>query len=76
MNKAFIVTHVDQLPNGEEDMTLAGVFATQADAAVERARGRPGFSDWPGGFQVDGYEIGKDHWIEGFVTWRPDTSRA
>ena len=73
MTKVFLVTHTHDLSNGEEDMKFVGVFATETEAqsAVERAKRRPGFSDTPGGFHVEAYELGKEHWTEGFVTWTP-----
>ncbi|MBN8888572.1 MAG: hypothetical protein J0I77_22860 [Rudaea sp.] len=73
MEKIFIVTHVHDLPNGEEDFKFVGVYATAdaANAAVQRARQRTGFEDFPEGFSVDPYVIGQDHWVDGFVTWKP-----
>lgn len=49
---------------------MIGVYVTLADAqaAVERLRHQPGFRDWPDGFSIDEYELGFDHWIEGFAT--------
>ncbi len=45
---------------------LIGVYATEkdADAARDRVKNAPGFIDKPEGF----FEIGKDHWTEGYVT--------
>jgi len=78
MEKVFVVTHVHKLQNGEEDFKFVGVYATDADAeeAVLRARKRPGFSGSPNNFSVDAYVIGQDHWVEGFVTWKPPKSEA
>lgn len=55
-------------------MKFIGVCATQeeADRAVERFKRQPGFKDHPDGFSVDRYEVGKDHWTEGFVTVNPE----
>lgn len=72
--EVFLLWHVHELPGGEDSPKLIGVYATADDA--ERARNRvssqPGFRDSPEGFEVDRYEIGRDHWTEGFVTvtWR------
>jgi hypothetical protein len=51
---------------------LIGVYASHADAnaAIERVKDQRGFRDYPDGFEIDEYEIGKDHWTEGFVTWQ------
>lgn len=70
MSKVFIVTHIHDIPNSEEDIKFVGVYATADDAAaaVERAKCRPGFSKSPNGFSIDPYVIGQDYWVEGFVT--------
>ena len=56
------------------EVKFIGVCATQeeADRAVERFKRQPGFKDHPDGFSVDRYEVGKDHWTEGFVTVNPE----
>jgi hypothetical protein len=33
----------------------------------------PGFRQHPKGFIIDAYEVGKDHWTEGYVTVYPGT---
>ena len=65
MQKVFILWHVD----GAEDEKLIGVYRTEADAkaAIERIRSKPGFATFPEGFQVCPYELGRDHWTDGFV---------
>ncbi|GJL93137.1 MAG: hypothetical protein DHS20C04_27960 [Hyphococcus sp.] len=59
---------------------MIGVYASHAEAldAIARLKLKPGFAEIPEivlsgqdaaeGFFVDEYEVGKDHWIEGFVT--------
>lgn len=70
METVFVVTHLHELPNGEEDVKMIGVYATQRDAedAVTRTKQLPGFCDALDGFTIDAYSIGKDHWTEGYVT--------
>lgn len=70
MESVFLLWHVHEFPNREDDEKLIGVYASRADAiaAIERVRTQPGFAEHPEGFLVDEYEIGKDHWVEGFVT--------
>lgn len=67
----FVVQHVHQLGEDREDVKLLGVYATavSAHAAVERLSMQPGFRDAPEGFSVDRYEVGLDHWTEGYVTF-------
>ena len=66
----FLLWHVHELPGGEDDAKLIGVYATAADAEMARQRvcSQPGFRDSPDGFEVSRYGVGRDHWTEGFVT--------
>jgi hypothetical protein len=72
--RVFIVYHVHELPSGEEDSKLIGVYATEQDAAeaIERAKQKPGFKEHPDDFSINAYTLGKDHWTEGFVTLFPE----
>jgi hypothetical protein len=67
-NQIFILTHVFDLPDDQEDVKLIGVYSTEDDAqaAVERAKQRPGFAQYPDGFNIDAYELDHDNWLEGF----------
>ena len=53
-----------------QDEKLIGIYSSENDAqeAIKRIKTKPGFRDFPDGFQIDEYEIGKDNWPEGFVT--------
>ncbi|HLP09556.1 MAG TPA: hypothetical protein VK178_15440 [Opitutaceae bacterium] len=66
----YLLFHTHQLPDDEEDSKLIGVYAARADAesAQARARTKPGFKEHDDGFMIDEYEVGKDHWEEGFRT--------
>jgi hypothetical protein len=66
----FLLWHVHEMPDGEEDAKLIGVYASAEDAerAKQRVLPQPGFRDLPDGFQVRQYTVGKDHWTEGYVT--------
>ena len=48
---------------------LIGIYETEADAnaAIERVKSRRGFVDFPEGFQIHSYEVGRDGWADGFV---------
>ena len=65
----FILWHVHTI-DGEDDAKMIGVYRNRedAEAAISRLVGRPGFSTAPDGFHIDEYEIGIDHWTEGYVT--------
>lgn len=62
----FILWH---LGPGADNNKLIGVYASKADvrAAINRVKNATGFVSSPKGFQFEEYEIGKDHWTEGFV---------
>jgi hypothetical protein len=49
---------------------VLGVFShmEQAEEAKKAAQDRPGFRDFPLGFLIENYTVGKRHWSEGFVT--------
>lgn len=66
---AFVVQHLREDEDGYDDVKLIGVYSTQelAEAVVERYKKLPGFSEYPEGFCISGYELDKDHWTEGFV---------
>jgi hypothetical protein len=51
----FLLWCVHEMPDGEEDATLIGVYATaeDAEAARHRVQSQPGFRGLPEGFQVD-----------------------
>jgi hypothetical protein len=58
------------MPEGEEDIELLiGVYSseTEARSAIERVNGKPGFADFPEGFQIHPYELNRDRWIEAFI---------
>ena len=70
MNTVFVLQHEYEWCSRDEEKFI-GVYATEDDAqaAINRLRDQPGFRDWPDGFSIDEYEIGADHWTEGFHTF-------
>ena len=70
MNRVFVVQHEHEAANGCDEVKFIGVYATQeeADKAIERVRLKPGFINHPKGFSVNAYEVGQDHWMDGFFT--------
>ena len=70
MKSVYLLFHAHQLPEGEEDSKLIGVYVSRTDASAAQARAqtRPGFKDHADGFTIDEYEIGKNHWVDGFRT--------
>lgn len=66
----FLLWHVREGPDGEENAKLIGVYSTAelAEEARQRTVTLPGFRDHPDGFIVDRYGLDRDHWKDGFVT--------
>ena len=69
MDNVYILWHSYDLDDCEETK-LIGVYKTQddAEAALERVKSQPGFCNRPNDFHISKYELGKDHWTEGFIT--------
>jgi hypothetical protein len=66
----FVVQHVHEQEDGEEDVKMIGVYSSQsvAQEAVTRLSIQPGFCDLPQGFCIDRYSVDQDHWAEGYIT--------
>jgi hypothetical protein len=66
----FVLHHVHEMPSGEEDVKMIGVYSSPASAeqAIERLSKQPGFRKTVEGFQFDCYTLDEDCWTEGFVT--------
>jgi len=69
--EVFMLWHIHEIPDGEDDAKLIGVYATaeDAEAAKLRVQAKPGFRDLPEGFLVSPYTVGQDHWTEGYISW-------
>jgi hypothetical protein len=65
---AYPLWHVPEGDVYKEQAKLIGIYASASDAqaAIERLKRQPGFADHPQGFEFGTYEVGKDHWTEGF----------
>ena len=80
----FLLWHEHKFSSGEDEAKLIGVYATRDDAEAARRHieHQPGFVGAPDGFTIDRYEVGRDHWAEGYFTstswswtvWRKDAS--
>ncbi|MEP6644149.1 MAG: hypothetical protein ABJA69_06610, partial [Acidobacteriaceae bacterium] len=48
---------------------LIGVYLSdeEARAAIKRMKDKPGFADFPQGFEMCPYSLNRDHWTDGFV---------
>ncbi|MBU3890982.1 hypothetical protein [Methylosinus sp. KRF6] len=54
----------------DERAKFIGVYRTEADAkaAIQRLRDKPGFCDYPEGFEISRCPLNKDNWPKGFIT--------
>lgn len=68
--KVFVVVHVHEITQDQEDVKLIGVYSTEerAKEAIRRSLLLPGFAESTDGFGIDAYEVDEDHWTEGYVT--------
>ena len=71
MKSVFILHHIHNYFEDEEDVKLIGAYASNEEAkiAIERLRNKPGFKDDLLGFEISEYELGKDHWADGYISW-------
>lgn len=71
MADVFVLHHVHEASNGDEDVKLLGVYSSEPEAksAIERLKNQPGFREHLEGFCITRYELNRDEWREGFVSW-------
>jgi hypothetical protein len=65
----FVLWFVREFEDRDDHEMLIGVYRSEdnAKAAITRLVGKPGFVDFPEGFQICPYELNLDHWTEGYV---------
>jgi hypothetical protein len=71
MKTVFLLQHAyEPTPDTEEQIKVIGVYATKGEAedAIGRLSKQPGFCDFPEHFEIGEFELGQDHWEEGFRT--------
>ena len=69
-NVVHLLWFAKEMPEGADDIELLiGVYSSdeEAKAAIERMKDKPGFADYPYGFEVCPYSLDRDHWTDGFV---------
>lgn len=69
MDTVFLLWHVREVEGSDDDELFIGVYSAEqeASAAIERLKNKPGFVDYPNGFQIHPYKLNHDHWTEGFI---------
>jgi len=72
MDLLYVLHHVRADDEYGDHAKLIGVYRSResAEAAIVRLRNLPGFRDHPAGFQIGAYQMDKDHWAEGFISWQ------
>ena len=67
--KVYGLWFVRERKESEDIELLIGMYESEAEAkaAIDRLAGKPGFVDFPNGFQVHTYELGRDSWVDGFI---------
>ena len=61
----------------EEMEIIVGIYGTEAEAqsALRLRADKPGFRDFPDGFHIDSWVLGRSSWDEGFVLYGPNVER-
>ena len=74
METVVLLWHVHEMPEGETDEKLIGVYRTGQDAAaaIDRLRDKPGFKDFPECFKYYTCVLNMDGWTGGYVTGEED----
>ena len=70
MERVYLLWHTHPTGANEDNEKLIGVYATQeaAMATQRRLMEKSGFSSHPEGFEIVSYEVGRDHWTDGYFT--------
>ncbi len=70
LKEVYILHHVRQPGEEEEDVKLLGVFSSEelAQKSIEKYKKMEGFEDFQEGFSIDKYIVDKMEWGEGFIT--------
>ncbi len=67
----FLLMHIFESSDGVRDHRIIGAYSSREDAerSAEKLKKQPGFVENPDGFTTLSYELGKDHWAKGMVSW-------
>lgn len=71
MQKVYFLYHVLYEDTDDEVAKIIGIYSSykNAELAMERTKNKPGFIDFPDGFQILEDVLNRDNWVEGFVTY-------
>jgi Mlc titration factor MtfA (ptsG expression regulator) len=67
--KVYFLYHIRYEDTDDEDVKIVGIYssAKQAKLAIERVKNKPGFINFPDGFQIIKGVLNRDGWCEGFI---------
>jgi homoserine kinase type II len=70
MDTVYDLWFIREYEDREDTQLHIGIYASEADAmaAVEALRDKPGFRDYPEGFEANATKLGMTGWQHGFVT--------
>ncbi len=70
MDTVYDLWFTREYDDREDTELRIGIYASEADAwgTVEQLRNKPGFREYPDGFEVHPVQLGMTGWQEGFVT--------
>ena len=70
MKHVYLLWHIHEFDDGDEDSKLLGIFSTEeiAKSKIAYYQKLPGFSESLEGFEISKYEIDYEYWQDGFVT--------
>jgi hypothetical protein len=82
MDRVYLLQHSHSPTPDDEAVKVIGVYRTREDAvaAVARLKGKPGFMNHPQivnpnaegsdeGFHISEMVLGRDGWVDGFISW-------
>jgi len=68
-DSVYLLYHLrKESPESDTQLLLIGAYLSEDDAkaAIERLKGKPGFAQYPDGFECHAYELGVENWSDGF----------
>ena len=70
MDIVYDLWFIREYADREDTQLHIGIYRTEAEAlaVVETLKEKPGFRDYPKGFEVNRTKLGMTGWQEGFVT--------
>ncbi len=70
MDVVYGLSYTREYEDREDTELSIGVYASEQDAAraIDCLRDKPGFRDYPEGFEIHPLRLGRTSWESGFVT--------